>query len=319
MATSMPATGRDHAARGRRCWSPAGPRPPTRARARPPVPPRRPARSKARTWRAIWAAGLRPVDRGLGLVQLVRVGHALVRLGLLRRCAARRGEFGQRAAAGPRRARSGSRGCRRYPRGDGVTRRAITGPVSRPRSMRMRHTPVSLSPASRARWIGAAPARQQRGRYVPAAETRCLQHRPRQQQPGHDDHEIGRQLAQARLRRGSLSVSGCSPARPAARPASLDRAGGQLARGRQGDRVGVCRHHVHPGWRQAARQGTANSGVPAKPAQRLGHRVGSSWRGWPPRRGNRGDRGRCRAARGTQPAAAARRCFSSFLRAPVRA
>jgi hypothetical protein len=36
-----------------------------------------------------------------------------------------------------------------------------TGPVSRPFSICIRHTPVSLSPASIARWIGAAP--RQRG------------------------------------------------------------------------------------------------------------------------------------------------------------
>jgi hypothetical protein len=43
----------------------------------------------------------------------------------------------------------------------GTTMRSMTGPVSSPASICMMLIPVSRSPASRARWIGAAP--RQRG------------------------------------------------------------------------------------------------------------------------------------------------------------
>ncbi|MNE39746.1 hypothetical protein D3C80_1337130 [compost metagenome] len=43
----------------------------------------------------------------------------------------------------------------------GVLTLSSIGPVSRPASMRITVTPLSLSPASTARWIGAAP--RQRG------------------------------------------------------------------------------------------------------------------------------------------------------------
>ena len=39
----------------------------------------------------------------------------------------------------------------------GVLRQAATGPVSSPSSMRMMHTPVSVSPRITDHWMGAAP------------------------------------------------------------------------------------------------------------------------------------------------------------------
>ena len=106
---------------------------------------------------------LAPVDRRLGLVDLVR------RRSRRRRAAAGAcSRRGQRAASAcddqrGRRARPGGRAawrwCRRRDRR--AARASSISPVSRPASICMMVMPVSASPASIARWIGAAP--RQRG------------------------------------------------------------------------------------------------------------------------------------------------------------
>ena len=78
---------------------------------------------------------------------------------------------------------------------------SATGPVSRPSSMRITMTPVSLSPAMMARWIGAAP--RHRG-----SRDACRLRQPfrrniengfRQDQAiGRDNHHIGPETAQRR-------------------------------------------------------------------------------------------------------------------------
>ena len=69
----------------------------------------------------------------------------------------------------------------------------------------MRSTPVSLSPARIARWIGAAPRQRgkQRGMHVPAAEAWIVEHASRKDQSiGDDDDEIGRVVGEPLLRGG---------------------------------------------------------------------------------------------------------------------
>ena len=106
---------------------------------------------------------LAPVDRRLGLVDLGGVADA-GSVGCGRGCSrpAAASARPRTASAPPRSASRAAawRWCRRrrsaWPR---VSRMA---PVSRPASICIRVTPVSASPASIARWIGAAP--RQRGR-----------------------------------------------------------------------------------------------------------------------------------------------------------
>ena len=116
----------------------------------------------ARTLFASTSRRLRPVEACLGLVELVRVGDALFGLRLR-----------HRPDAGAQQAQAIGQHLRAE-RGQAVVQLAAglvladrsvcdssTGPVSRPFSICIRHTPISLSPASIARWIGAAP--RQRG------------------------------------------------------------------------------------------------------------------------------------------------------------
>src|SRR5262245_33348371 len=75
----------------------------------------------------------------------------------------------------------------------------ITGPVSSPASIFMTCTPVTLSPAITARWIGAAP-RQDAAVEIEAAKPRCVENLLRQQQAVGDDDsdikpEVGKRLA----------------------------------------------------------------------------------------------------------------------------
>ena len=79
-----------------------------------------------------------------------------------------------------------------------------TGPVSRPFSIRMTMTAVSVSPAMIARWIGAAP--RQRGSLEACRlkqPKRRFEHRRRQDEAvGDDDGDIGAQ-------RGEGGLVGC--------------------------------------------------------------------------------------------------------------
>jgi hypothetical protein len=68
---------------------------------------------------------------------------------------------------------------------------------------------------------GAAPARQQAGVHVPAAQARNGQHLARQDQAvGHHHQQVGL-IAPASARLGDFSDSGCSTAMPAASAACL--------------------------------------------------------------------------------------------------
>ena len=116
---------------------------------------------------------LHPVQPGLGLVDLVRVGHPASGWG------AAAGRWSR--AAGPahrpapaRRVRTGGRAAGRRFVGTDFERLREQQTGVQAFSICIRQTPVSLSPASIARWIGAAPRQRgnSEGVHVPAAVQR---------------------------------------------------------------------------------------------------------------------------------------------------
>ena len=106
---------------------------------------------------------LGPVEPRLGLVELVRVGHALVRLRPRHRRACPRAAGPGRRRAPARRARRGGRaaGRRSRRRRSAATATAAPGRCRGPSPSASGTRRSRLSPASIARWIGAAP--RQRG------------------------------------------------------------------------------------------------------------------------------------------------------------
>ncbi len=133
-----------------------------------------------------------------------------------RRAAITRETFGR---AHRRRARRGDRAAsRRFRRRRSACgARCSTGPVSRPASICIRSTPVSRI-AGENRALDrrcTAPARQQRGMHVPAAEAAASRARVaagsgrRRRRPDRSGCVVGETCAALR---GSLSVSGCSTA-----------------------------------------------------------------------------------------------------------
>ena len=120
--------------------------------------------SNARTLRSSASAGCVPVEPRFGLVDLVRVGRRRLRAAAAAR-AHRRRAAGARPSASASRAERGEAivqlAAGFVARRSACAVRSSIGPVSRPASICIRSTPVSVSPAWIARWIGAAP--RQRG------------------------------------------------------------------------------------------------------------------------------------------------------------
>jgi hypothetical protein len=137
---------------------------------------------------------LGPVDLRLVPFRSCGVGDAF---GGLRHGSSRRKRQFQRFDDHPAAAQRGQ-ACRAARRcvvaADVHALRSSMSPVSRPASICMMVMPVSASPASMARWIGAAPRQRgsRRGVDVQAAQARQVQHPLRQDQPvGGDHHHVG--------------------------------------------------------------------------------------------------------------------------------
>ena len=153
-----------------------------------------------------------------------------------------------------------------------------------------------VSPASIARWIGAAP--RQRGSSEACTfqqpKRRDVEDRLRQHQAvGDDDHQVGLQRAQGIARRARVfSVSGCSTGRPRCERLELDRRR-RAARGRarRGDRAACRRRRL----RCAARRRAATARrIPACRRRRCASDIGPCVR---PRPGGAPSRASCAPSR----------------------
>ena len=152
----------------------------------------------------IWSctsARLAPVDPGLALVDLVGIGDAVVGLRReLQRAALQRAERAHHQVGAER---APARRAGRPPscRGRSATRSAMRhGPGVEP-LVHLHHHDAALGIARHDRAVdrrGAAPARQQRGMQVEAAERHGIEDRLRQDQPiGDDDRGIGAMRAES--------------------------------------------------------------------------------------------------------------------------
>ncbi len=156
----------------------------------------------------------REVERRLVLRQLVRVGDGRASPGGCWRTARQRASSSARSAstiASPPSAASSSVSDGRRCRGRRSRSFATSSmsPVSSPASICMIVMPVSASPASIARWIGAAP--RQRGSRLAwmlrQPRGGIDEHGRRQDQPvGRDDHRVVRRRREQRVRRAGVGV-----------------------------------------------------------------------------------------------------------------
>ena len=192
---------------------------------------------------------LRPVQPGLGLVDLVRVGDALQRLWMRRQGDRRaqqaerigqhlRAEFGQavvQLAAG-------------FVRTDvGVLRQQHRAGIQALLHLHQADAAAGVAGLDRALdRRRTAPARQQRGMHVPTAVQRDVEHRLRQDQAiGHHHHQVGLERTQRLFRNGGPEVFRLQHRDAALHRLPLDRRRGQPATTAcRAVRLGVDGHHL---------------------------------------------------------------------------